>query len=214
MPMTTPSADLTMADFVVLDNHPSSTAFRGQHPGQTVEEFWMYSCGEALPAEPVRIERHMGRRQPSNVIWFGVRELVVSPRVVAVFTGFSGWSPYPVEVFDGRGEFVPDYVGLGITGRSGPTRSDLTRVKGEGRWAEYIGLSFPLETWDGADIFYPAVGPGPVVTARLGAALRKAKLGNFRVVPLPEYRSIKSSIDRSIALGRGAYADDVERPSG
>jgi hypothetical protein len=203
-----------MADFAVLQWPEPGGAYFGIPVGPNLVELTSYAWGEAQPAEPVRIERNVGRRKPGDVVWIDVGKLVVSPRVVAALTGFSGWSPYPVAVHDGRGEFVPGYVGLGITGRSDPTRSDLTRVEGEGRWAEYVGLWFPLDTWDGADIFCPAIGPGPVVTARLGAALRKANLGNLLVVPLPEYRTNKASIDWLIARGKGAYAADVDLTSG
>ena len=73
-----------MADFALLDHHAATTAYLGQWTGHTFAEFWSYSCGEARPAVPVRIEHFMGRKNPSDSIWIdSVRQLIVSARAVA-----------------------------------------------------------------------------------------------------------------------------------
>jgi hypothetical protein len=205
--VNSPSLAPAMADFAMLSDYSLSPAYHGRTVEVTYEEQASYAWGTAHPTEPVRIERHMGRKVPGDVVWIdgGIREFVVSGRVTAVLDGFTGWVPYPVELYDGRGAPVPGYVGVAITGRCGPLRADLTRVEGEGRWSEYVGLWFPLESWDGSDVFLPTVGRmNPVVSGSLAKALRRTRLSGAQVTPLPAYRSIKAAVDRGIELGRGA----------
>lgn len=205
--------DSSVGSFTLLDVPDSPRHYVGQATGRPFAETLSYIRGAAYPNGPVRIERVEGRRRPSDVIWIDVGALIVSPRAAAVLQGFSGWSPYPVEVFDGRDNPVPGYVGVAVRGRCGRVTDDLMRVEGEGKWANYVGLRFAVETWDGSDLFSPVSGPGPIATAPLRDALKKAKLTNLRLTALPEVRTNKALVDRLVANRKGVYAAEIDQSS-
>jgi hypothetical protein len=83
--------------------------------------------------------------------------LLISDRVVSVLREFSGWTTYPVEVHGKKGERIPGYHGLAVTGRCGSldyTQStprvcepDTPYVR---RTREWFGVRFDKKTWDGA----------------------------------------------------------------
>lgn len=203
-----PSLSNQMQSFITL-NDPMGRAFAHSGlGGLSIIEVNRYARGLAVPASPVRIEWGSGKRKPADIIWLGVAELAVSPMFLDTVKQFTGWSTYPVEVYDGWGSLEPGYAGLAITGRCGRMLHNLSRVEGEGKWAEYVGLEFAPETWDGSDMFYPSIGAGAIISKPLHDALRKAKITNYLATPLPEIRRSKEMVDRMRETRQGPYADE------
>lgn len=182
--------------------------FGGSAIDRRWDELMSFSRGTTFPDRPVRIEWQEGNKSPADVIWLDVLQLVISARFFDALAGFTGWSTYPVEVYDGWGNRVPGYAGLVITGRCERVVEDLLRVEGTGPWAEYVGLQFELDFWDGSDLFYPRHGPGPIATAALREALRRAKITNLRATQLPKVRTNKDMVDRMRENRKGPYADN------
>jgi hypothetical protein len=197
-----------MDQFSLLSVPSSTRAFGASPDGTALADLFRYVRGDATPPHPVRVPWGEGRRTPSDVLWIGVVELVVSPRFLDALTGCSGWSTFPVELIDGHGNDVPGYAGLAVSGRCDRVVHDLARVKTDGRWPEYVGLLFDPDRWDGSDIFYPRRGSGPIVTKRLADRLRRAKVTNIIITPLPEVTRDKGMVDRMRQQRAGPYAED------
>src|SRR3954447_11109370 len=108
----------SMENFALLDDPLLKRAYLGKVSGEppwrlTIE----YALAESSPESPLEVTHRRGRRHPSDIIWPYVRAMIVSDRAANVLHGFSGWSPYDVKVFDGYGELVTGFVGLGVSGR-------------------------------------------------------------------------------------------------
>jgi len=83
--------------------------------------------GEWQPPEPVAFKAYMGG-SPADFLWTGFPPLFcVSQRVIDLLeeNQFTGWSTYPVEVYDRHGGKLPGYHDFAITGSA--VRRDLSR---------------------------------------------------------------------------------------
>lgn len=157
------------------------------------EMAWSFSRGQFDIDRPIRFVAAMGG-QPAPLLWSRLTPLVcVHQRVVDVLTrdGFKGWSVYPVEVRDRKGEPVPDYYGFAINGRGGEvdiSRSQLITKPApteQGRpYQVYRGMYFHPERWDGSDLFF--VDGHRVVRDAVVKAFKRAKISNVQLVSLPD----------------------------
>jgi hypothetical protein len=202
------SGSLGSPRFYEMRSPGSFRRYSGHAQNRTRDELVSYSRAKTTPERVVNIVWGEGEQSPADIIWIGASWLVVSQAFIGVLSGFKGWSTYPVHVFDGRGELVEGYSGLAISGRCGRVYYDLTRVEHGERSDNYVGLRFDLQSWDGADICYPIVGPGPIVTEALVRSLRRAKMRNYRATELSKVRSPKEMVDRMIAARIGPYAPE------
>jgi hypothetical protein len=98
----------------------------------------------------------------------------------------TGWRACPTALKDLRGKLIDGYNAVGITGRCGSldnTRSKkVTRIlpsasSSADRW---LGLYFPEETWDGADLFRPEGTMLTIVTLRAKEVIEATKATNIR----------------------------------
>lgn len=126
---------------------------------------------------------------------------LISDRVVEVLRSFSGWSTYPVEVYGKKGERIPGYHGLSITGRCGPIDDSRSQPRirppasPAGRATrEWIGLYFDPATWDGSDLFLPRGSGGTFVTEAVKTALERARITNVQFTPLTEALNMSSAL--------------------
>jgi hypothetical protein len=141
--------------------------------------------------EVLRLQPFSGSR-PMPFLWSGFTPLCcISKRVVSLLQDnqITGWSTYPVEVFDRDGDLLPDYVGFAVTGRAGDFQRDLSPIITVTHpWGSsvkmYKGLYFnPLE-WDGTDIFL--VGGSTIITRKVQKLFKKEKVSNIRLTPIME----------------------------
>lgn len=133
--------------------------------------------------------------QATDFLWSGLIPLVcISERVSELLqmNGITGWTTYPVEVFGRKGEPLPGYHGFAVTGsecRRDRSRSQIfTRqaVSGGEPFQVYKGLYFYEEDWDGRDILWVKSYGGIVVTEKAYKILKRAKVTNVKLTPLPE----------------------------
>ena len=160
----------------------------------TFEQVKEFGSGAPLPQEPIRLRGYMGR-QVMDVLWTGSLWFCVSSRVIELLSehGITGWSTFPVEVYDHQGEPLPGYHGFAITGptcRRDKSRSQIVAKpppvpQGEG-FDVYRGLYFDENQWDGSDFFWVDRSGGRVVTERVYRLFKRNKISNVRFVPLPE----------------------------
>jgi hypothetical protein len=143
---------------------------------------------------PLKLGAYMGG-QATDFLWSGLIPLVCILYKVAELlrkNNISGWTTYPVEVFGRKGESLPDYHGFAVTGskcRRDRSRSHiLTRqaVPGGKPFEVYKGLYFYEKDWDGSDIFRVSSSGGTIVTEKVYKVLKKAKVTNVKLTPLPE----------------------------
>ena len=149
--------------------------------------------GKLCMEEPIPFQADTGN-QAADILWSQMTLLFcVSGRLVRLLkeNGITGWSTYPVQVYDRKGVFLPDYHGFAVTGgmcaqdfdRSVPFEKKMP----SGRLSTYYrGLYFHENQWDGSDLFWLGVGT-PVVVNRVHKLFRKEKIGNIRFTPLPDF---------------------------
>lgn len=159
----------------------------------------LLTWGEVTPATPVRFHRDQGTRIKDLIGTTTALLTLVSDRFVAVLRegGFSGWTTYPVGVYNEAGREVPSYHGLAITGRAGPRDNSLTPkellpppVPGGRAMPGRRGLLFKYGSWDGSSLFCPEGTAAITVTEEVRAALTAAKLSNLHLQRITEIERI------------------------
>ena len=138
----------------------------------------------------------MGKRV-CDVIWTTLLPIVlVSKRFRDVLRreAFTGWSAYPVKVYDHEDDELRGYTGLAVTGRAGAvdyTRNEKvwhTFTKGGPRFRCRVGLFIDNDEWDGSDFFQLEGRSNIVVTQRVKDALvAELKIPNVKFDPLSSY---------------------------
>lgn len=169
--------------------------FRLSSPDElSFEQACTFSRGGAKPDLPVELRAYMGG-QAMDVLWGGLIGIIaISDRLRDSLQShqITGWSTYPVTVFGRKGEFLPGYHGLAITGRG----IDEDRTRGEiivkppivpgGRPPRVRkGLFFEESKWDGSDMF--RVGGHIVVTIKVKRLFRRERVRNVKFTPLPDF---------------------------
>jgi hypothetical protein len=150
---------------------------------------------EASPEEPIRFVHDEGRYFNDLVgTTYAVIDLLSDQAIRVLREGaFTGWTTYPVEIRDARGDLITGYRGLAVTGRCGAIQDSLSPIEvlpppvPTGKALPHrIGLLFDPETWDRSDVFTPN-GTGFVVVAQaVRDAIVAAKLTNLDLRPLTE----------------------------
>lgn len=177
----------------VLQDPLANTAFRGSTDPY---HGWELARAERVPRTPVRVVHRMGSIL-RDFLWAEFYPLI-NDRTVSVLTAgqFSGWSTYPVEVYDKRGGRVTGYHGLSILGRCQQITLDkehssvVYEENPRGRFPYYQGLFISMDSWDGKDLFMAGDRRTAhiVVTARVVKAFRKSRVTNLRLVPVQNVR--------------------------
>jgi hypothetical protein len=150
--------------------------------------------GTWCPEQPVILGVNAGG-QVTDFLWSdSVRLVCVSSRVIALLAdnGITGWSTYPVELYDRQKKPIPGYRGLAVLGsiyRRDRSRSQIIAkpppVLGGLGHDVYKGLYFDESQWDGADMFRVS-NAGIVVTGKVYRLFKRARISNVRFTPLTE----------------------------
>lgn len=151
------------------------------------------SRGESHVKEPIQFDAAQGSKA-TDFLWTQlVTPVCVSQRVIRILSenDVSGWSTYPVEVFDPEGRLLAEYKGLVVTGavcdadysRSALIAKPPPTPRGKG-YDVYKGLFFSEEQWDGSDMFW--VGGVRVVTEKVKKSLEQSGVENVAFTPLAE----------------------------
>lgn len=157
------------------------------------DQAWRLFRGELKPAEPLRLGAYMGSRA-ADFLWAGLVHIVcVSSRVIDLLLAnqVTGWSTYPVEVFDRKGQSLTEYSGFAVIGsecRRDRSRSQIvTKLNAAGRPIQvYKGLYFDESQWDGSDFFLVHPFSSIVVTKKVYHLFKRAKVTNVRLTPLTQ----------------------------
>jgi hypothetical protein len=107
--------------FFALEEAHTRGAFRVHALGE-VPDPQALTRGELVPKHPIHFHHDQGGRLYDYIgTTWAVLDLV-SDRVISVLRDneFTGWSTYPIEVYDRDGHSIAGYHGLAATGRSGP----------------------------------------------------------------------------------------------
>jgi hypothetical protein len=177
-----------------LTNRPLRLTVRGYSDWVTSDFAWTLFRGQVSSEQPIKLGGYMGG-QVTDFLWSDLVHMVcISSKVVEILSAneVTGWSTYPVEVYGRKGEPLPGYHGLAVTGsecRRDRSRSQIfTRqaVPGGEPYKVYKGLYFYEEDWDGSDIFRVSSSGGTIVTEKVKKVFKTAKVTNVKLTPLPE----------------------------
>jgi hypothetical protein len=157
------------------------------------------SRAEASVEQPISVHWDMGSAIPSDVIWTtSAHPLIVSTHIINLLSenGCSGWTTYPVRVFNKRNIECPSYFGIAVTGRCG--RIDLSksiialRQFPGGFFPEFRGHFFDPDSWDGSDFcmdIYDEKGKFSmqrIVTEDVVNLFKRQRITNIHFVRLSE----------------------------
>ena len=161
---------------------------RGQF--QLVTEFSLFSaktghvayCGSLdIPKPWSSIDLHRGRFRPTRPL--AMRHNVGGPIRDVVITGSTGWSLFPVTVYDKNGRRMSGFHGFQVLGECGPIdwrRSEVVPVTLPGGvFPRLKGMYFLDGTWDGSDIFGPTDKGFTFMTDQAASALTRSKISNM-----------------------------------
>ncbi|MEO8604898.1 MAG: hypothetical protein ABI629_20190 [bacterium] len=161
---------------------------------------------EATVDRSVRVVWAMGSSTPSDVVWTtSGYPLIVSSRVIELLemNKLTGWTTYPVDVFDKRDKPCTGYAGLAVVGRCG--RIDLAssriilREYPGGSFPRFLGHFFERESWDGVDFCCDSpdhkgnASMTRIVTEEVVALFKRHRISNIRCERLTEV-----SVDTSV----------------
>lgn len=146
------------------------------------------------PTKPIPLRAFMGG-QITDFFWTDLIDMFcISDRVVQLLhtNNITGWTTYPVEIYDRKGEAIPNYHGFAVTG--GECRRDRSRspiitkqaVPGGKPFEVYKALYFHADDWDGSDFFVVRSPTVIVVTEKVYRLFKKSKVKNVILTPLPE----------------------------
>lgn len=181
--------------FFRLSDPLSAAAFRGAAKNLGVyERMELAKWAKLQITEPLVIQHDMGKVL-RDFIWCTFEPLVHN-RVIELLTGsrVTGWTTYPVEVYDRESKKVDGYHGLAITGRCqsiflSKEHSQLVYEEMPGGlFPRYKGLHITTESWDGSDFFTAADGRTAyiIVTDKIRELFVKAKVTNVDLLPVEE----------------------------
>jgi hypothetical protein len=143
----------------------------------------------------IKMGAYMGGSKKTDYLWTDlVYIFCISERIVRCFieNKITGWQTYPVEVFGKQKEKIKGYYGFSIIGGEcqrdrSPSKIVTRQAVSKGKpFDVYHGLFFRKEDWDGSDIFIIRDYGGIVVTEKVYKLLKKEKVTNIKLIPLPE----------------------------
>lgn len=186
-----------------LANRPLRISVSGYSDWISIPQTVLLLKGAMVLDKPLRLGTYQGG-QATDFIWGSIPSLIcISKRVVDLFNinNISGWTTYPVELHDRKGQFLPGYYGFAVIGKE--YARDLNRSilitkppptpKGKA-YQVYKGLYFNENEWNGEDIFFIQYS-GIIITEKVKNIIKKSKISNTRIVPLEEVEISKFLVD-------------------
>ncbi len=194
----TSARNLTYDSLLVVSDPMAVEPYRlrSRLPGDArvnVVDISALSRGKSQLEDPIQFDVAQGSKA-TNVLWTQlVTPVCVSGRVIRILSDneVSGWSTYPVELFDPQGGLLADYHGLAVTGavcdadysRSAVVTKPPPAPRGKS-YDVYKGLFFDENQWDGSDMFW--VGGVRVVVDKVKRIFERNKIDNVKFTPLSE----------------------------
>lgn len=156
---------------------------------------WAVFRGEEIPKSLLKFHHIMGRKPKDIIMATDAVLQIVSDRFLKILSenDVTGWSTFPVIVYDKNGNELTGYSGFSVVGRSGPIDDTKHRVEyrtspfnPDYRYKVGIGLYFDIDTWDGSDIFTPQGGI-IIVVERVKVLLENAKFKELIFTSINDY---------------------------
>lgn len=200
----------TSAQVFRLSDPLINTAFRGAV--DDVSSFWRAQRGEPV-SKPLTISRMSGKVL-KDFVWTEAVTPTVNQRVISMLTDakISGWTTFPVNLFEDAQREVDGYVGLAFTGRCNWISFDrreealIHRPNRSGGQTRYFrGLKFDRESWDGSDFFMDADAKTGwvLVTEQVKRIFEAGKVKNCELEPLDKIEMIAQRSDIIPSVGDG-----------
>ena len=157
------------------------------------EQLQLLAQGKSAITEPIQFDAAQGR-EATDFLWTQlITPVCISESAIRILmkNKVSGWSTYPVEVFDQEGKLYPYYFGLAVTGAT--CEADYSRSAVVSKppptprgisYDVFRGLYFDEDQWDGSDMFW--VGGVRVVVERVKEIFVRYNVRNVRFTPLAE----------------------------
>jgi hypothetical protein len=148
--------------------------------------------GRFRPIQPLVMTHNQGGPLRDVVITGWAMPDVVSQAFVEALNsaGCSGWSLFPVTVYDKTGVPAPGFHGFQVVGECGPIdwrRSRPVPVQSRGGvFPRLKGMYFTEDTWDGSDVFGPTDKGFVFMTEKAVLALKRSRISNMNAEPVED----------------------------
>jgi hypothetical protein len=170
-------------------NRPYRGSLREEERGLDYDAI---ASGRLFPARPIRIVPY-GGREAGDFIWTDAAVVrLVSQRVLSLFRDakVTGWSTFPVEVYDRERRTIGGFSGFSVVGHCGmidpALSSPIQKQMPGGVFPYFVGYLFDPATWDGSHIFSPEGTAHIFITRSVYDLLRRAKAKNVKYRPIAE----------------------------
>jgi hypothetical protein len=148
--------------------------------------------GKFRPTEPLAMRHNLGGPLRDVVITGYAVPNVVSQAFVEALTsaGCSGWSLFPVTVYDKQRVPAGAFHGFQVVGECGPidwrkSQPVPVRLPG-GVFPRLKGMYFTDGTWDGSDVFGPTENGFVFMTERAVSVLKRSRISNMDAEPIED----------------------------
>lgn len=176
-----------------LDEPFAKRPFRGSLREQMpTPDYYALASGSLVPTQPLRIVPY-GGREPSDFIWTDAAIIrLVRRRLLELLreSNISGWSTFPVQIYNQANSLIDGYQGFSVIGRCGRIDPRLSKsfqkTMPGGTFPYFKGCFFDPDTWDGSQIFCPEGTAHIFVVRSVYEALRAANARNVAYRPISE----------------------------
>ncbi len=170
-------------DFFLLSDNDNGMTAVPVDPDLELDDYALLA-GELRPDVPIEFRHHVGS-VPRDIVMGGHSSLfLISTHVrdTLVRGGFTGWATYPVVLRRKRGEEIPGYHGLAITGRAKPISRAAFLAGLAAHGAARTGVRLASKD----DLYLEGRRPAAAIVVRgnVARALRAAKVTNLRLAPV------------------------------
>ena len=138
-------------------------------------------CGNLSNVEtPVVFHQTEGRVMRDFLDMRLLSAYLISSRVKNLFelNDVTGWTVYPIILYDKKGNEINDYYGFSVTGKGGYLSDDKQ--------------SYNVKQWDGSDIFMVEHNI-IVITTRVMSLLKKNHVSALEFIPLEKWFKVELS---------------------
>lgn len=146
--------------------------------------------GKFRPTEPLAMRHNVGGPLRDVVITGYAVPNVVSQAFVEALSsaGCTGWSLFPVTVYDKQGVPAGAFHGFQVVGECGPidwrkSQPVPVRLPG-GVFPRLRGMYFTDGTWDGSDVFGPTENGFVFMTEKAVSVLKRSRISNLDAEPI------------------------------
>jgi hypothetical protein len=181
----------------LFDDPREEEAMRAEIAGHSeFDAFELLHKGGEIVKEPVWFKYDSGGEAEDVIYTQSILTYLVSEKIVSILedSKFTGWSTYPINLYDEKLNNLTGYVGLSITGKASTVdkersireKLELPDVNNSKLYSQRVGVYFEEDEYDGSDFFTPSGSGMIIVSEGVVKAFEKNEVTNAKFIPCNE----------------------------